>query len=127
MVGCAMFGAFAGTLVYAVMLLHPGSMSVAVRQHSIYYDFSVPWRSAIHLPITPAALYALTILVPLLISGHRHIRIFGVLAVLSSVLASEAYGYAYVSIWCFFAAVLSLYIVYMIRRLAAPAPVRSDG
>jgi hypothetical protein len=123
--GCAMFGAFAGALVYSVMLFHPGWMSAGVREHSITYDFSVPWRSSIHLPITPAALYALTILVPLLFSSHKRIRIFGVLAVLSSVLASEAYGYAYISVWCFFAAVLSLYLVYMIRHLVA-AGVRVD-
>jgi hypothetical protein len=131
--GCAMFGAFAGTLVYSVMLFHPEWMSVAVKEHSITYDFSVPYRSSIHLPITPAALYALTILVPLFLSSRRLIRIFGVLAILSSVLASEAYGYAYVSVWCFFAAVLSLYLVYMIRHLVAAGqgehtvPARSDG
>jgi hypothetical protein len=119
MAGCAMFGAFAGTMVYSVMLFHPEWMSVAVREHSIVYDFSVPFRSPFHLPITPAALYALTILVPLFISSHRLIRIFGVLAALSMLLASEAYGYAYVSVWCFFAAVLSLYLVYMIRHLVA--------
>lgn len=117
--GCAMFGAFAGTLVYSVMLLHPEWMAVGVREHSITYGFSVPWRSSIHLPVTPAALYALTILVPLLFSSHKLIRIFGVLAVLSSLLASEIYGYAYISVWCFFAAVLSLYLAWMIRHLVA--------
>jgi len=117
--GCAIFGAFAGTLVYSVMLFHSEWMSVGVREHSITYDFSVPWRSSIHLPITPAALYVLTILVPLFFSSHRLIRIFGGLVALSMLLASAAYGYAYVSVWCFFAAVLSLYIVYMIRHLAA--------
>jgi hypothetical protein len=117
--GCAIFGAFAGTLVYSVMLLHPEWMTVAVREHSIDYSFSVPWRSSIHIPITPAALYALTILVPLLFSSHRLIKIFGVLTALSSVLTSVAFGYAYVSVWCFFAGVLSLYIVYMIRHLVA--------
>ena len=117
--GCAMFGAFAGTMVYSVVLFHPEWMSVSVRVHSIAYDFSVPWRSSFHLPITPAALYALTILVPLLFSSHRLIRIFGGLVALSMLLASEAYGYAYVSVWCFFAAVLSLYLVYMIRHLVA--------
>jgi hypothetical protein len=131
--GCAIFGAFAGTLVYSVMLFHPEWMSVGIREHSITYDFSVPWRSSIHVPITPAALYALTILVPLLISSHKLIRIFGVLAALSSVLTSAAYGYAYVSVWCFFAAALSLYLVYMIRRLVAAEqdghtlPARSEG
>ena len=127
--GCAIFGAFAGTLVYSVMLFHPEWMSVGIREHSITYDFSVPFRSPFHLPITPAALYALTILVPLLISSHRLIKIFGVLVVLSSVLTSAAYGYAYVSVWCFFAAVLSLYLVYMIRHLVAAehVPTRNEG
>jgi hypothetical protein len=131
--GCAIFGTFAGTLVYSAMLFNSEWMSVAVREHSITYDFSFPYRSPTHLPITPAALYAVTILVPLLFSSHRLIRIFGVLAVLSSVLASEAFGYAYVSVWCFFAAVLSLYLVCMIRHLVAAGqsehnvPTRSEG
>jgi len=47
------------------MLLHPEWMSVAVRGHSIIYDFSAPYRSPIDLPITPMMLYGLTILVPL--------------------------------------------------------------
>ena len=117
--GCTVFGAFAGTLVFAVMLSHPEWMTVAVREHSIVYKFSVPYRDSIHLPLTPAALYALTVLVPLLLSSHRQIKIFGGLIVLSSVLASEIYGYAYISVWCFFAALLSLYLVYMIRSFVA--------
>lgn len=125
--GCAIFGAFAGALVYSVMLFHPEWMTVAVREHSIHYSFSVPWRSSIHLPITPAALYALTILVPLFFSSHKLICIFGGLVALSVVLASEAYGYAYVSVWCFFAAVLSLYLVFMIRHLVATGQQTNMG
>ena len=115
--GCAIFGAFAGTLVYSVMLFHPEWMSVAVREHSILYNFSVPDSSAIHIPITPVTLYGLIILVPLFLSSHRLIRIFGVLVVLSMALASVTYNAAFISVWCFFAALLSLYLVYMIRRL----------
>jgi hypothetical protein len=117
--GCAIFGAFAGALVYSVMLLNPEWMTVSVRELSIHYKFSVPWRGTIHIPIRPATLYGLIILVPLLFSSHVRIRIFGGLAVLSMILVSEAYGYAFVSVWCFFAAVLSLYIVYMIRHHVA--------
>jgi hypothetical protein len=115
---CAMFGAFAGTLVYAVIVTHPEWMSVVVREHSIHYGFTVPYRSSIHLPITPSALYGLIVLVPLLLSSHNKIKIFGLLIIASVELASEAYSYAYVSAWCFFAAVLSLYLVYMIRQFA---------
>ncbi|WP_283743658.1 DUF6629 family protein [Sideroxydans sp. CL21] len=117
--GCTVFGAFAGTLVFSVMLSHPEWMNIAIREHSIVYKFSVPYRDSIHLPITPAALYALTTLVPLLLSSHRLINIFGLLVALSSVLASTIYGYAYVSVWCFFAALISLYLVYMVRSLVA--------
>lgn len=125
--GCTLFGAFAGTLVYSVMASHPEWMTVAVRGHSIVYNFSVPYRSAIHLPLTPAALYALTVLVPLLCSSHRQIVIFGGLVAASSLLTSAAYGYAYVSVWCFFAAVLSLYLVYTIRHLVAKAENDAQG
>jgi hypothetical protein len=122
---CTLFGVFAGTLVYAVILSHPEWMLVSVREHSVVYKFSVPYRDSIHLPITPAGLYALTVLVPLFFSSHKHVKIFGGLVVLSSLLASEIYGYAYVSVWCFFAALLSLYLVYMIQYFVAGSkPVR---
>jgi hypothetical protein len=106
-------------LVYSTIFMHPAWMSVSVKLHSIVYDFSVPFPSPFHLPVTPAALYALTILVPLFVSSHKLIRIFGVLVMFSMVFASDVYSYAYVSVWCLFAAILSLYIVYMTPRLAA--------
>jgi hypothetical protein len=116
---CAIMGAFAGTLVYSVMLFHTEWMTILIKEKSIVYDFQVPYRSDIHIPITPAMLYGMIILVPLLFSSHRLIRIFGVLVVLSMVLTSIFYNAAFVSVWCFFAAALSLYLAYMIRRLVA--------
>ena len=122
--GLGIFGALAGGLVYFTILLHPDWMSVAVRQHSIIYTVTSSYRSPISLPFPESALYALVVLVPLLFSSHRHIRIFGVLVAVSMVLASLAYGYAFVSVWCFFAAAISLYLVYMIRSLHWPANPR---
>ena len=109
---------FAGSLVYASMLFNPDWMVITVRDHSIIYDFIVPYQTTIHLPITPLMLYGLTLLLPLFFSSHRQIKIFGVLLVLSMVLAAEIKNHAFVSVWCFFAALLSLYLVYMIRKLA---------
>lgn len=121
---CAIFGAFSGTLVYVTMLFHPEWMTVSVQDHAIIYNLTVPnldyipYLSNIHLPITPLMLYGLIILAPLLISSHRQIQIFGGLVALSSLLASMVVNEAFVSVWCFFAAVLSLYLVNMIRRYA---------
>jgi hypothetical protein len=119
--GFVIFGAFAGGVVYSSMLLHPDWMSVGVSQNSIIYEFSVPYRVPFSIPLPASVLYSFIVLVPLLFSSYRHLRTFGVLVGLSMVLAMAAYDYAIVSVWCFFAAVLSLYLVYMIRRRTAEA------
>lgn len=118
---CAIMGAFAGTLVYSVILLHPEWMNVLIKGKSIVYDFQIPYQSDIHIPITPVMLYVMIILVPLLFSSHKLIRIFGVLVVLSMVLTSIFYNAAFVSVWCLFAALLSLYLAYMIRQFVSAA------
>ncbi len=112
--GLGVFGAFAGGLVYFTILTHPELMSVAVREQSLVYQVTSPFSGPFSVPIPASALYALIVLVPLLLSSHMHFRIFGGLVALSVVLASVFYAYAFVSVWCFFAAVLVLYLVYMI-------------
>ncbi len=115
--GLGIFGALAGGVVYFTILFHPDWMSVAVRQHSIVYHVESTYRGSISIPIPASALYAVIVLVPLLFSSLRYLRIFGVLVALSVVLASVSYGYAFVSVWCFFAAVLSLYLAYLVREV----------
>ncbi len=117
--GLALFGAFNGALAYVAMLLHPEWLTVTMNEHSISYDFSTPYRINIPIPLTIMTIitYGVVILVPLLFSSHRLIRIFGVLIALSMAVSSVAYNEAFVSVWCFFAAALSLYLVYMIRRM----------
>lgn len=115
--GITLFGGVAGGLVYGTLLFNAGWLSVGVEGHSIVYDVASPYRGPISIGIPPSALYALIILVPLLFSSQRHFRIFGGLVAVSIVAASVFYGYAFVSVWCFFAAVLSLYLVVMLRRV----------
>lgn len=118
--GVGTFGLLAGGLVFFAMLFNPAWMTVEVEHHSLVYNVHADWQAPIevNIPIPASALYGLIILVPLLFSGHRHLRVFGVLVALSIALASAAYGYAFVSVWCFFAAVLSIYFVFVLRRLA---------
>lgn len=120
--GLGIFGALAGGLVFFTLLFNPELMSVAVRGHSLVYHTSSPYSGSISIPIPASALYGLIVLVPLLFSSHLHFRIFGVLTALSVVLASLSYGYAFVSVWCFFAAVLSLYLAFIVYR-EKPQPI----
>jgi hypothetical protein len=112
--GFLLFGAFSAALVYFALLLHPAWLTVSVQGHSIIYEIESGYRSTISIPLPASALYALIILVPLLLSSYLHLRVFGVLVTLSMVLTSRFYDDALISVWCFFAAVLSLYLGYMI-------------
>lgn len=53
------------------------------------------------------------------LSSHRAIKVFGVLALLSSAAAYWLYANWFTSIWCFFAALLSalVYLPFLPRRL----------
>lgn len=52
-------------------------------------------------------LYLLIVSVPFLISSHRLLVIFAILAILSFIIADLFYQVTFVSVWCFFAAILS--------------------
>ncbi len=44
------------------------------------------------------------------ISSHRFINLFGVVTLLSALVAFQFYEHAFISVWCFFAAILSVII-----------------
>lgn len=114
--GLGVLGGIAGGVVFFAVLLHPEWMVVSVKHYSIVYDIESPVRGSFSIPFPASAVYALIVLVPLLYSSHPRLRVFGVLVLLSVVLASVAYGYAFVSVWCFFVALLSLYLAYLIKQ-----------
>ena len=54
--------------------------------------------------------YAVIIVSALLLASNWHIRIFGGLILVSLLIANHFFAHALISVWCFFAAVLSIYI-----------------
>lgn len=63
--------------------------------------------------------YAAIVVSALLLSSHRHIRIFGALVAVSLVATYGLFAYAFISVWCFFAAILSAYLAWVV--IARPA------
>jgi hypothetical protein len=97
-----------------------GALNPAVVGHSVRYDLSgVPavgsdwWRAW-------AALYLAAVCGPLLISRERRLRVLGAAVVVAAALTYALFAYAFASVWCFFAAVLSLYVAYVLHRLPEP-------
>lgn len=110
-------GLWVGWSLYTPILSDPDRyLSVSVRRHSICYDIT-------RLPVLRVipehamrGLYGLAIVGPLLL-GDRKLWGFGV-AVLASMVVSElVFAYAFASVWCLFAALLSAYLVCYTREL----------
>lgn len=75
-----------------------------VVQNSIAYSNGLPY-----LPRQFAG-YVLCACFPFLLSSHKTLRLFGAIVLAGLIISASVYTYAYVSVWCFFAAAGSLTI-----------------
>jgi hypothetical protein len=106
-------GSLHGLLMYVPLWLHPDWLTAVIAGHSIQYRATLLQDDYIPL-IGMQMLYVLLVLVPLLTASDRYIRLFGVLMVVSLAITSLYFNYALISVWCFFAAILSFYILLML-------------
>jgi hypothetical protein len=74
-------------------------------------------------------LYAATITLPLLLAARRPLLIFAAALLAAFVLATGLYGHAFSSVWCYFCALLSGLILWIVREETLPAglPFLSGG
>ena len=121
----AILGSLHGVLMYIPLWLYADWLKVEITHLSISYKATLLYDD--YMPrIVSRVLYALIVLIPLLLSSQFYIRLFGVIIFFSVVFATVFYGYAFISVWCFFAAILSLYILYMIMQLKKAQAISAD-
>jgi hypothetical protein len=70
--------------------------------------------------------YLVVILAPLLTSSKRSVNIFGLLLVLVIAITYIFFRYAYISVFCFGGAIMSVYLVYMVFRETDGRPRAHD-
>ena len=69
--------------------------------------------------VTTMTLYLLSTTVSPMLSTHRMVKVFGVLALLSFAAAYYFYATWFISVWCFFAALLSITVFLHLWRRSA--------
>jgi hypothetical protein len=106
-------GILVALVCYVPLFLGMTTFYVTVINHSIAY---ITNRSIL-LDTLLLALYLFSIVTPLLLVSEAQMKILGVLLLVSIVITFFFYRYAFYSVWCFFAAVLSLYIANTIYLL----------
>lgn len=107
------FGAAYALLMYVPLLIHEDWVTVKLVGHSIKYKLILLHEGYVPLKVRNL-IYGIFTLVPLLSASDRYIKGFGVIIVFSLAITSLYFDHAFLSVWCFFAAVLSLYILIMI-------------
>lgn len=107
------FGFCYGLSIF-IPLLREGWLSVEVANNSLDYRATMIYDGVVDRTII-RIVYALQVVTAFMVSTNPRIRHFGVLILLSVIAAFIFYKYAFVSVWCFFAALLSLYMLYMLR------------
>ena len=110
------------TSLYLLYFIFSMPVSAAAVHCSIRYQTFVtgaPWF---------AGIYVLATIFPYFISSHRSILIFGLPNLIFCAIAYYLYNWAFVSTWCFFAAIVSLSLYFFLRKLhhqrLLPIPVK---
>lgn len=111
----AIFGILTGISLYVPLLFYPSWLTAEAVQHSVSYNLTLLQDHYMPRQVT-YILYLSLIGGPPLLSSYFHLNLFGIALVLMVPLTYAFYFHAGVSVLCFFAALLMLYILYVIIR-----------
>jgi hypothetical protein len=113
----AVLGSIVGLSVYLPLVINAEFPLANVEHHSIHYDIA---RSPAfeYFPLSLwLVVYVFVVCSPLLSSVNRRLLFLGIAVVLSAAISYVVFWQTFVSVWCFFAAALSLYLCVYFRNL----------
>lgn len=110
-------GAMLGSIQYIPYFAHDGWVTTRFLPYAISYE-GIELLDYITTREVTYAIYVTVVIGPLLLSSVRDVKIFGLLVFLVLVVTYSFFAYAYVSVFCFGGALMSLYLVWMIFRSA---------
>jgi hypothetical protein len=99
---------------YSLFVLFTESLGVSALKGCVSYTLLSPSAYIVSLSHLVTAAYIFVILGPLLISSRRVFQYFGMAIFLLAIIAWFFYTSVFVSVWCFFAAIVSaMFFVYI--------------
>jgi hypothetical protein len=115
--GCLVIGVALSIYLLVAMIGHPYQASVG--EGHIAYRNDFPYPTGIEVPYVVATTFSL------LLSSHRRVQGLALVILFGFAVAYVSFHHAYISVWCFFAAIASV-LVYLYVR-AAPAASALEG
>jgi hypothetical protein len=89
---------------------NPACLVIGIDHHSLRYDIAASPMFAAVPSIVWQVAYMAVVSTPLVVSSERKLVHAGLAVVLSAAISRVFFDYAFASVWCFFAAALSLYL-----------------
>lgn len=111
----AILGGMIGALQYVPYFVHDGWLVTKFLDHVVIYQ-GTHLLDFIVRPDVTNVLYLTVIIAPLVTSSVKNVNIFGYLVSLVLLVTFTFFQFAYISVFCFGGALMSLFIVYMISR-----------
>lgn len=108
----AVIGAMFGLSMFLPVVINEGWLTVVIVKHSITYDVRLIFDD-IMPKIIPRVVYAFIVVIPLLMSSEKTLQIFGWVVTTAVIGTAWVFSHAYVSTWCYFSAIGSLYVFYV--------------
>lgn len=115
-------GGMLGATLYFPYFAHDGWLTVSFLPNAVVYSgvelFDFMWRREVTY-----ALYMACISLPPLLSTKPEVRVFGALVLAAFMLTYTFFSFAYISVFCLFGGMVSLYLLLMIwrvRKMGAP-------
>ena len=111
----AILGGIVGAMQFIPYFAHDSWLAVKFLSNAISYEGTVLFDFIMPREVT-YAVYLFVVVVPLITSSKRDLNIFGALVLMVVAITYAFFRYAYISVFCFGGAVMSLYIVYAVFR-----------
>ena len=105
---CTLLGAGLSAYVIYAVVAYPSTCFID--RHSIVY------RNELTDKLWVATVYVIVICGALVLSTHRVVRWFGILNILGLIIVLAAKAYAFTSVWCLYAAILSVMLYWQFAR-----------
>lgn len=118
----AIIGGMLGAMQYLPYFAHDGWLTTQILPHVIVYEGKELFDYIIGRDMT-YSIYVAVVVGSLLLSSDVNVRIFGVLVATVMVVTYLFFSYAYISVFCFGGAVMSLYLVWTIFSGGLRRPV----
>lgn len=116
----AIMGGMLGAVQYFPYFAHEGWLVTKFFPNAISYQGAVLFDFIMPREFT-YAIYLFVIIAPLLTSSDRHAQMFGVLISIVVIITYLFFSFAYISVFCFGGALMSLFVVHIVFS-GTPAP-----